>query len=180
MVGELLVKGPTIFHSYVGGGAGEVLTEEGYFPTGDLGWVDEQRRVWLIGRKKELIHWSDGSYIDPQHHSNLLVRSIFVKDAMVVHVKPEDRYLSVFVNPDYKRIKKDPRWKKLINTGVKEDEILKSLITEAIDYAESVARVSAPLRRDHIYILDRALERTPTHKIKFIFERTRIHDARII
>lgn len=179
-VGELLVKGPTTLHSYVGGNPGDSLTEDGYFPTGDLGWVDDQRRVWLLGRKKELINWFDGSYIDPQHLSNLLVRSVFIKDAMVVHINPEDRYLSVFVYPDYKRIGKDPRWNKLVKAGVREDEILKIFMTEAIDYAESIAHVSAPLRKDSIHILPRALERTPTHKIKYVFERTRIKDARII
>ncbi len=176
-VGELLVRGPTLLHSYVGADPGAALTEDGYYPTGDLAWVDDDRRVWLVGREKELIRWSDGSYIDPQHLSNLLVRSIFVKDAMVVHRNPDDPYLSVFLYPDRKRIAKDPRWKKLVNAGLDDATVLKNLMVEAIEYAESVARISAPLRKDVVYILPRALERTPTHKIKFIFERERIHAA---
>ena len=176
-VGELLVSGPTLLHSYVGSEPGASLTEDGYYPTGDLAWVGDDRRVWLLGREKELIRWSDGSYVDPQHLSNLLVRSIFVKDAMVVHRQPDDPYLSVYLFPDRKRISKDPRWKKLINAGLDESTVLKDLMVEAIEYAESVARISAPLRKDVVYILPRALERTPTHKIKFIFERERIHEA---
>jgi long-subunit acyl-CoA synthetase (AMP-forming) len=177
-VGELLVKGPTLLHSYLGAGQDTALTEDDYYPTGDLAWVDENRRVWLLGREKELIHWPDGTYIDPQHLSNLLVRSVFVKDAMVVRVNPDDAFLSVFVYPDQKRIHKDPRWQKLVNAGMDETAVLKTLMVEAIEYAESIARVSAPLRKDIIYILPRALERTPTHKIKFLFERARIHEAR--
>lgn len=176
-VGELLVRGPTLLHSYVGAEPGSALTEDGYYPTGDLAWVDDNRRTWLLGREKELIRWSDGSYIDPQHLSNLLVRNIFVKDAMVVHWRPEDPYLSVFLYPDRKRIAKDPRWKKLVQAGLDEGTVLKSLMVEAIEYAESVARISAPLRKDVVYLLPRALERTPTHKIKFLFERERIHEA---
>src|SRR5262249_20767317 len=129
------------------------------------------------GREKELIRWSDGSYVDPQHLSNLLVRSVFVKDAMVVHRQPDDPYLTVYLFPDRKRIAKDPRWKKLINAGLDESTVLKDLMVEAIEYAESVARIGAPLRKDVVYILPRALERTPTHKIKFIFERERIQEA---
>ena len=176
-VGELLVRGPTLLHSYVGTEPGASLTEDGYYPTGDLAWVSDDRRVWLLGREKELIRWGDGSYVDPQHLSNLLVRSVFVKDAMVVHRQPDDPYLSVYLFPDRKRIAKDPRWKKLINAGLDESTVLKDLMVEAIEYAESVARISAPLRKDVVYILPRALERTPTHKIKFIFERERIHEA---
>jgi long-chain acyl-CoA synthetase len=176
-VGELLVKGPTLLHSYVGVEKGTSLTEDGYYPTGDLAWVDDDRRIWLLGREKELIQWHDGSFIDPQHISNLLVRSIFVKDAMVVHRDLDDPYLSVFLFPDRKRIAKDPRHKKLVNAGLDEATVLKTLMVEAIEYAESVARINAPLRKDVIYILPKALERTPTHKIKFIFERERIDSA---
>lgn len=179
-VGELLVKGPTLLHSYFGAEQERTLTEDGFYPTGDLAWVDENRRVWLIGREKELIHWPDGTYIDPQHLSNLLVRSIFVKDAMVVRINPDDAFLSVFVYPDQKRIRKDPRWQKLVNAGMAETAVLKTMIVEAIEYAESIARISAPLRKDVVYILPRALERTPTHKIKFLFERARIHEATAI
>jgi long-subunit acyl-CoA synthetase (AMP-forming) len=176
-VGELLVRGPTLLHSYVGAEPGSALTEDGYYATGDLAWVDDDRRVWLLGRERELIRWSDGSFIDPQHLSNLLVRSIFVKDAMVMQRHPDDPYLSVFLYPDRKRIAKDPRWKKLVDAGLDEAALLKNLMVEAIEYAESVARISAPLRKDVVYILPRLLERTPTHKIKFLFERERIHEA---
>lgn len=174
------VKGPTLLHSYVGNQHNGVLTEDGYYPTGDLAWVDEQRRVWLVGREKELLRWNDGTYIDPQHLSNLLVRSVFVKDAMVVRVQPEDGFLSVFIYPDYKRNHKDPRWKKLVNAGISESAVLRDMMVEAIEYAESIARVSAPLRKDVVYVLPKALERTPTHKIKFLFERTRIHEASVL
>jgi long-chain acyl-CoA synthetase len=179
-VGELLVKGPTLLHSYVGMASNSPLTEDGFYPTGDLAWVDEERRVWLVGREKELLRWSDDTYIDPQHLSNLLVRSVFVKDAMVVRINPDDAYLSVFVYPDEKRIRKDPRWKKLVNAGVSESTIMKDMFVEAIEYAESIARVSAPLRKDVVYVLPKALERTPTHKIKYLFERTRIHEAQAL
>ena len=82
-------------------------TEDGYYVTGDLCWVDEDRQVHLIGRQKELLQWDDGSLIDPQHVSNLLVRSVFVKDAMVARRRPEDDFLTVFIFPDYKRLEKD-------------------------------------------------------------------------
>ena len=60
----------------------------------------------IVGRQKELLQWEDGSLIDPQHVSNLLVRSVFVKDAMVARRQPDDPFLSVFIFPDYKRLER--------------------------------------------------------------------------
>jgi long-subunit acyl-CoA synthetase (AMP-forming) len=123
------------------------------------------------------MEWDDGTLIDPQYVSNLLVRSVFVKDAMVARRRPEDEFLSVFVFPDYKRLEKDPEYKKEITTGVTPRAALKRRCVEAIQFAESIAGITPELNKEHIYILPRKLERTPTHKIKFIFELQRIDGA---
>ena len=153
------------------------MTDDGYYVTGDLAWVDDDRQVHLIGRQKELLQWDDGSLIDPQHVSNLLVRSVFVKDAMVARRQPDDPFLSVFVFPDYKRLEKDPEYQREIGTGVTAAAALKRRCVEAIEFAESIARIAPPLNKTDIYILPRKLERTPTHKIKFVVELQRIGDA---
>ena len=75
---------------------------------------------------------------------------------------------------------KIPEWRKQIDTGVSQDSALRQRIEDAIDYTVSVSRVTAPLSKNHIYVLPKKLERTPTHKIKFIFERERLHLARKI
>lgn len=179
-VGILEVKGPTIMHSYLGGEYNSELTKDGYYSTGDLCWQDDDGFLHIVGRKKELTKWDDGSYIDPQHLSNLMVRSIFVKDALVTRKNPADSYLSVYIYPDYKRIKKDPGWQKEIDTGIGEDVALRKRLEGAIDFAQSIANITPQLSKKKIYILPKALERTPTHKIKFIFELDRLHLARAI
>ncbi|MDH5524651.1 MAG: AMP-binding protein [Desulfobulbaceae bacterium] len=182
-VGELAVKGTTVAHSYIiekQQYSPLPLDEDGFYLTGDLAHINSDRTVHLIGREKELIRWQDGTYVDPQHMSNLLVRSIFVKDAMVAHRNADDDFLSVYLFPNYKRIKKDPFWQKDIDTGIKEDAALKARLLEAIRYAESIANISPELNKKNIYILPRKLERTPTHKIKFIFELQRLSEARTI
>ena len=179
-VGLLEVKGPSVSPGYLHGQSRGLLTADGYYPTGDLCWLDDEGWLYIVGREKELTRWHDGTYVDPQYLSNLMVRSIFIKDAMVTQVDPDDEFLSVFVYPDEKRLQKDPEWKKQIDTGVTPDAALRQRVEEAIDYAHSIARISMPLSKKHIYVLPRKLERTPTHKIKFIFERERIHLARRI
>jgi long-chain acyl-CoA synthetase len=182
-VGLLEVRGPTVAAGYLGvGGATEqlALTPDGWLATGDLAWVDEQARVRLVGREKELIPWDCGWLLDPQHLSNLVTRSIAVKDAMVVHAHPADPRLSVYVFPDWPRIRKDVRWRRDLAAGFTEDEALRPHLVEAIRYAASLLSIPAELDTSRIWILPRKLERTPTHKIKYILERSRLHEARSI
>jgi len=173
-VGELCIKGPTITKGYLHHESSSYIDEEGYFHTGDLAWVDEEGLLHLLGRKKELILWKDGTYIDPMHLSNLMVRSVFVKDALVTQLNSEDDFISVFVYPDFKRIHKDPLWKTQIATGASEQSVLRNLLEQAIDYAQSIANITPQLSKNKIYLLSKSLERTPTHKIKLLFEIERL------
>ncbi|HTA16785.1 MAG TPA: hypothetical protein VK786_03480, partial [bacterium] len=150
---------------------------DGFYSTGDLCRVDGQRQVFLVGRQKELLRWEDGSLIDPQHLSNLLTRGIFIKDAMAVRRRPDDAFLSVFVFPDLKRLEKDPDYRKEIATGVSKSAALKRRIVESIKYAESIAKTGPEWNKEAVYLLPRKLERTPTHKIKFVFEMQRLDEA---
>ena len=180
-VGILELKGPTVARGYLGdNNSTEPLacTPDGWLSTGDLAWVDVEARVRLVGRQKELISWEGGWLLDPQHLSNLVARSIFVKDAMVVHADPADPRLSVYVFPDWPRLRQDGQWKHDLAMGISEDAALKKRMVEAIRYAASLLSIPAELDTEHIWILPRKLERTPTHKIKYLAERTRLHEAR--
>lgn len=172
-VGELLVKGPTACKGYVGQDDGSPLDEEGFYHTGDLVRVDEDGWVFLVGREKELIEWTDGSLIDRMHLSNLLVRSIWVKDALVTRLDGANE-LSVFVFPDWPRLEKDAGFRQALETGSRREDALKARLLEAVAYAQSLADMTAPLGTDRIYLLPRKLERTPTHKIKFVRELQRL------
>jgi len=178
--GVLEVKGPTVMHSYLGEERNPGSSGDGYFRTGDLCWFDERGYLHVVGRAAELIRWDDGSYIDPQHLSNLLARNIYVKDALVTRLRPLDNFLSVFIYPDYTRIHKDEMWEKDIETGVSEHMALRTRLEQAIDFAQSVAGITPELSKNTIYILPHALERTPTHNIKYLFELNRLHLATTI
>jgi long-subunit acyl-CoA synthetase (AMP-forming) len=179
-LGVLEVKGPTVMHSYLGEDQNPSCSGDGYFRTGDLCWFDERGYLHVLGREVELIRWDDGSYIDPQHLSNLLARNIYVKDALVTRLRPLDNFLSVFIYPDYTRIHKDEMWGKDIETGVSEHMALRTRLEQAIDFAQSVAGITPELNKNTIYILPHALERTSTHNIKYLFELNRLHLATTI
>ena len=133
----------------------------------DDGWV------YLIGRGQELLPWSDGSLVDRMHLSNLLVRSIWVKDAMATRIGNAP-FLSVFIQPDQARLDRDGAWRAEIAAGLTPDQALRSRLVEAIAWAQRVSGMTARLDTERIYLLSRPLERTPTHKIRFGRELERL------
>ncbi|KAK9798513.1 hypothetical protein WJX73_005850 [Symbiochloris irregularis] len=56
-VGEVMTRGPHIMLGYVGAedAASSPLQADGWLATGDLGWMDAQQRLWLVGRLKDVI-----------------------------------------------------------------------------------------------------------------------------
>jgi len=85
-----------------------------------------------------------------------------------------DPHLSVFVRLDWKRIKKDVVFAERVRMGVASEKAVRPLMEAAIAAAEDLAGITPRLSRDRIYLLDHSLERTPTHKIKFVSELKRL------
>lgn len=84
-VGELLVKGPSVFSGYLGDdeATAAVLDDEGWLRTGDLAVVDEQGNLFIVGRCKDQII-SAGFNVHPGEVEDLLARHPGVQAAAVV------------------------------------------------------------------------------------------------
>jgi long-chain acyl-CoA synthetase len=84
--GEVLVRGETVFRGYYRDerATREVLTEEGWLRTGDLGAIDEDGFLTITDRKKDIIVTAGGKKVSPQNIENALKASRYVSDALVV------------------------------------------------------------------------------------------------
>lgn len=97
--GELLVKSPSVMMGYYQDEAAtaEALTADGWLHTGDLGYVDENRRVFLTGRKKNLIILSNGENVSPEELENKFAAIDLVTECLVY---TEDGVITVEIFPN--------------------------------------------------------------------------------
>ena len=84
--GELQVRTPCLFIGYYHDEAAtrSVMTEDGWFSTGDIAQVDDQGFWYITGRKKELIVSSNGKKIYPSRIENLFKMEPIVNQVLLI------------------------------------------------------------------------------------------------
>jgi acyl-CoA synthetase (AMP-forming)/AMP-acid ligase II len=86
--GEIAVKGPTLMLGYLGVPLDETLDDEGYFRTGDGGYVDAAGRLFWEGRLNDIIK-TGGANVSPVEIDSVLKDCPGVKVAQTVGVPHE-------------------------------------------------------------------------------------------
>ena len=86
--GEILIKSPGNMLGYFKDPerTQEAFTEDGYLKTGDRGEIDEQNRLRITGRVKELFKTSKGKYVAPAPIENILNN-----DLSLIHISEPTR-----------------------------------------------------------------------------------------
>jgi long-chain acyl-CoA synthetase len=84
--GEILIRGPNVFVGYLNrpDATREIVDAEGWLHTGDVGAIDGDDYLSIVGRKKEIIITAGGKNLSPEHIENALKTSAFVKEVMAV------------------------------------------------------------------------------------------------
>jgi long-chain acyl-CoA synthetase len=98
--GELEVKGPAVFVGYWTNEAAtkKEFTEDGWFKTGDIGWI-EDGFLCITDRKKELLKTSGGKFIAPQPIENKLKANTVVGQAALIGDR--QKFASVLISPNF-------------------------------------------------------------------------------
>ncbi|MEU6890764.1 AMP-dependent synthetase/ligase [Streptomyces sp. NPDC046557] len=83
--GEILTRGATVFDGYLrpDGSVESASDEDGWFPTGDIGRLDDDGFLWLTDRKKELIITSNGKNVSPALVENTVKEHPLIGQAFV-------------------------------------------------------------------------------------------------
>ncbi|MCG7342519.1 o-succinylbenzoate--CoA ligase [Sporosarcina sp. ACRSL] len=84
--GEVLVAGPHVTPGYIGHAADKDPLENGWLPTGDIGYFDEDGYLFIVDRRSDLII-SGGENIYPAEIENVLISHPDVKEAGVCGVE---------------------------------------------------------------------------------------------
>jgi len=131
-IGEIAVKSPSVMLGYFENeeATKEVITEDGYLLTGDLGYRDEDGFIYIKGRKKCLIVSSGGKNIYPEEIETYFNNSRVIGEILVVGRKESvhrgEQIIAVTV-PNYDMIKEDHPGRE------NDDDFIKGLIKKAIE-----------------------------------------------
>ncbi len=99
--GEILCKGPGVMMGYYKAPelTAEVIDEDGWFHTGDIGTFEDGIYLKITDRKKEMFKLSGGKYIAPQMIENKLKVSNLIEQAMVIGAN--QKFASALISPNF-------------------------------------------------------------------------------
>lgn len=90
-IGEIVVKGRNVMLGYYHDQqATDAVIKEGWFYTGDLGFIDEEGYIHITGRKKNVIITKNGKNVFPEELEFYLGKIRFIEESMVWGIDSED------------------------------------------------------------------------------------------
>ncbi|WKC77218.1 AMP-binding protein [Borreliella valaisiana] len=104
--GELWVRSPQIMSGYFKDKAktNEVLTEDGWFNTGDLVKLTINNEISIVGRSKDTIVLRGGENIEPEPLERVLSKSLFIENIMIVG--QDQKFLGAVIVPNFDNLEK--------------------------------------------------------------------------
>ena len=162
-VGEIFAKGPSIMLGYY---KNEMLTNEvienGWFKTGDLGYVDPDGFLHISGRKKNVIIAKDGHNVFPEEIEDILNRSPYILEVLVMHERDSkhDEIIVAKIVTDAEAF--------IEYSNKNSVQITKELIHEIISKEIKRANKELPIYKQirKFQIREKEFEKTTTQKIK--------------
>ncbi len=103
--GEILARGPNVMMGYYKDPelTREVIDDEGFFHTGDIGEIVKGNWIKITDRKKEIFKLSSGKYIAPQAIENKFKESFYIEQLMVIG--EHQKFASAIIHPNLPYLK---------------------------------------------------------------------------
>ncbi|MEE1322110.1 MAG: AMP-binding protein [Acutalibacteraceae bacterium] len=156
-IGEIHVKGPMVMKGYYKNeDETQRVLKNGWFNTGDLGYIDKSGNYHLTGRSKNIIVTSTGKNIYPEELELMLYRNPTVRECIVY--SKQDNVITAEILPDYDKIKL-----KLKKDTPTENDVL-DILCEAIRSTNK--KLPAYKRINRFVLRETEFSKTTTHKIK--------------
>ncbi len=162
-VGEVYAKGPNVMLGYYNN---ENLTSEafenGWFKTGDLGFIDPDGFLHISGRKKNVIISKNGENVFPEEIEDIINRNPYVLESLVYGEKDEkhDEIIAVQIVADAESL---IEYSEVNNVKIT-DDLIKNLIGNFIKDVNKELPLHKQIKK--FYIRDKEFEKTTTQKIK--------------
>jgi long-chain acyl-CoA synthetase len=157
--GEILVRGPTVTPGYFKDRetTREVLDHDGWFHTGDLGALEADGSLRIIGRKKDVFNCADGSNIYPGYIELLLENDPLVCQAVLLgDGRP---FVAALLVPDRQKIAEATKCKDVeltdgdleatlrphveqINARLERHEQVRKFIVLKTDFSQDIRRLN--------------------------------------
>ncbi len=102
--GLVLIRGPQVMKGYYKNpeATAKAIDSDGWFDSGDLGWVTPQNDLVLTGRAKDTIVLTNGENIEPQPIEDACLRSVYIDQIMVVG--QDQRSLGALIVPNFEAL----------------------------------------------------------------------------
>jgi long-chain acyl-CoA synthetase len=119
--GEILARGPNVFKGYrnLPDKTREALTDDGWFRTGDLGYLDDEGFLHVVGRVSTIIKAASGEFVQPDKIEEAYARSEAIREAGVL---PRDGRLAAVIVPEpaHARGRSEEQMQELVRQAVEQ------------------------------------------------------------
>ncbi len=133
---EILVKGGTVMKGYYNkpDETAQAFTKDGWFRTGDAGYLNEDGSIVLTERIKDLFKTSNGKYIAPQALESRLGEDKYIEQVAIIG--DQRKYVTAIIIPAYEALKEYAAKKQIQYHNVEElvkNADIRTMISERID-----------------------------------------------
>ena len=117
IVGEIILRGENVMVGYYKNekATREMIDDQGWMHTGDLGLIDKEGNIFIKGRSKSMILGPSGKNIYPEEIESVINNKNYITESLVIS---EDNKLIGLIYPDNEMIKRD---------NISEEQLLKIL-----------------------------------------------------